>query len=85
MSEIIQLPETNVPRIKCPHCSEVIGVNLDHWKKDITQVIDSKCIQCHGPITVGLLLIAHKDRRQFAGALQAIIEVIDSPNKIIGR
>ena len=84
MAELIKIHDDKHPRLKCPHCSEVINLDLSPWQQDITKIMTDKCYKCRGEIVVGLLILAHKDMRQFIAVLKAVIDLIGDKNKIVG-
>jgi len=85
MGELITLKEEDHPRLKCPHCHNVIGLDIRPWLTDATKIMEDRCPKCNATIVVGMLLIAHKDMRSFIGALKSIIDHVNSQNQILGR
>ena len=85
MGELITIKrEEDRPRLKCPHCHNIIAIDIKPWQKDCTKIMEDKCPKCNAIIVVGLLIIAHKDMRSFLGALKSIIDFVNSQNQILG-
>lgn len=87
-AHIIRLPkrvkESGPPRVVCPLCQEVIEINLDIWKKNVSELFKAKCYKCHGEVFMGLLLLAHSDIKGLLANIQKIIETVNPRNRIIG-
>jgi len=85
MGELITIKrEQDRPRVKCPHCHNIIAMDIRPFEKDCTKIMQDRCPKCNAVIVVGLLIICHKDMRMFLGALQSIIDHINSQNQILG-
>lgn len=85
MGELITLErEEDKPRAICPHCKQVIYVDIDSWKRDITKIKKDRCPKCHGEIIAGLLIILDVAMPRFLNTLRAIMEVASRANKILG-
>lgn len=89
MAQIIQIgkkeeKESGPPRIICPHCRQVIEVNLDIWKKDVSQLFKASCYKCHGEIFMGLIITSNSTLNGLLGTIKTIIEATNPKNIITG-
>ena len=71
------------PRIVCPHCKEIILMDIRPFEKDVSKLMQSNCPKCGGLIFVGLLILAHPDLKGLVSCIQLVVETIDTKNKIL--
>jgi hypothetical protein len=69
------------PQSKCPHCKQVILLNLDHWKKDMSKIVESKCPLCGGQLFTALLVLVHGSPHVVAQTIMKMQGVVDEEKR----
>jgi hypothetical protein len=52
-----EVSKENPPIVKCPHCTQEILIDIGPFRKDVTKIMQDKCIKCGGIIVVSLLIL----------------------------
>lgn len=81
----IEVKESNTPKVICPHCKQVINMDIMPFRDDITKIMEDKCYQCGGTIIVSMLIICDADMRRMLRTLQAIIGMVDKARTWTGE
>ena len=71
------------PRIVCPHCKEVILMDIKPFEKNVSKIMQSNCPKCRGIIFVGLLILAHPDLKGLISCIQLVVETVKTKNRIL--
>jgi hypothetical protein len=82
--QLITTSDDKRPRIICPHCREHILIDLEAFKKDISQIMRDNCVKCRGEIFVGVLIMANSNLPALASEIQTVIDVLKPRQRIIG-
>lgn len=83
MSEFIIGREENPNKIICPHCHDLIQVELVKFK-DINKVLKDKCPKCGGENFIAVLILSDKNIDRLNKNIQTIAEVLKPVNKLFG-
>lgn len=71
------------PRIVCPHCKQIILMDIKPFEQNVAKIMQSNCPKCRGIIFVGLLILAHPDLQGLISSIQLVVETIKTENKIL--
>lgn len=80
MGQIITTGEEKRPRIICNNCKHQNIIDIRGWNKDVTQVGEIQCKQCHSKMYVGLLILADVTIQGLGQNVAALTEFMGSVN-----
>jgi hypothetical protein len=69
------------PSLMCPHCNKENLMSLNPFEKNISGVVEDKCVHCGGKIYAALLLLGNKDLVALYRTIQQIVELIQNKNQ----
>jgi len=74
--------EDNRPKVVCPHCRQIIVMDIKLFMNDVTKVVESNCPKCNGKVFTGLLILVNSNIKNLYGAIQLCIDAIDPKDKL---
>lgn len=84
MNDIITIGrEENLNKIICPHCKNLIPIDLNKIK-DISKVFKDKCPSCNGQNFIGILILSDKSLLHLSQNIQVVTETLETRNKLYG-
>jgi len=89
MGQIIEIgkkrgKDAGPPRVICPRCNAIIEINLDIWKKNVSELFKVNCYKCRGEIFLGMMILAHPQLKGLIGHIQRMVQAINPKNLISG-
>lgn len=84
--EIVSDANGKKPKLICPHCQQIMIVNLVGYEQDATKPILTNCPYCGGGIFSCVILLASKDLKQLQGMINQAVGAVSSSvsrNKLI--
>ncbi len=84
MGELINLGgQKQQPRVVCPHCEEVIAIDIKPFATDVSKILRDNCPKCRGEIFVGVLILCHQSLNGMLASLQTVIQAVDPKHKLL--
>lgn len=71
------------PKIICPHCKEIILMDIKPFEENVAKLMQSNCPKCAGVIFVGLLILAHPNLNGLVSCIQMVVDTLNTKNKIL--
>lgn len=84
--EFVSDTSSKKPRLICPHCQQIMIVNLAGYEQDATKPILTNCPYCGGGIFSCIILLASRDLKQLQGMINQAVGAVSgsvSTNKLI--
>lgn len=79
----ITLGEDNRPKSICPHCKDIMIMDIMPFKDNISLIMQDNCPRCGGNIFVGLLILSNSSLKGLYSSIQIVIDAIDPKNKLL--
>ena len=68
------------PIIICPHCNRENLIDITPFKEDVTRIIADKCTYCRAEISVGILILAHKNIKMLLQCIEVVANTLNTKN-----
>jgi hypothetical protein len=78
MARIEVLENKRAPQSICPHCKDVLYLDLSLFERDVSKIVQSNCPKCNGQIFTALLILTHPQIQGLAHTIANIVEQIDA-------
>lgn len=74
--------EPNVPRVICPHCKQVLKMDITPFKENVAKIVESRCPLCSGKIYTGLLILCHPQLEGLMLSIRTMADSLKTKNKL---
>jgi formate dehydrogenase maturation protein FdhE len=81
MARIEVLENKRAPQSICPHCKDVLYLDLNIFERDVSKIVQSNCPKCNGQIFTALLILTHPQIQGLAHTIASIVEQIDEDKR----
>ena len=78
----IILGEDNRPKVVCPHCRQIIIMDIKLFMNDATKIVESNCPKCNGKLYTALLILVNSKIQNLEGSIQLCIDAINPGDKL---
>jgi predicted RNA-binding Zn-ribbon protein involved in translation (DUF1610 family) len=78
----IILGEDNRPKVVCPHCRQIIIMDIKLFLDDVSKVVESSCPKCGGKLYTALLIMTNSNLNHLRKMIEMCITVINPGNKL---
>jgi hypothetical protein len=81
MPRIEVLENKRAPQSICPHCKDLLYLDLKLFANDVSKIVQSNCPKCNGVIFTALLILTHPQIQGLAHTIAGIVEQIDEDKR----
>jgi hypothetical protein len=82
ITRIEMISEPNVPRAICPHCKQVLKLDITMFKDNAAKIMESRCPLCSGKIYTGLMILCHPKLEGLLYCIRLMADSIKTENKM---